>query len=340
MRNDRPPIQKATALAHSNIAFVKYWGHADSALRLPANPTLSVNLSGLDTQTTVEFDAALTSDELIIDGHPATLKAYQRVSTHLDHIRVLAQTGVNARVISRNSFPAGAGLASSASAFAALTLAATAALGLSMSEAQLSALARLGSGSASRSIPAGFVEWVQGQEHHTSYAHSIAPPEHWALCDCIALVDLGHKTVGSTEGHARAQTSPLHGARVADITARLESCKAAILARDLDMLGEIMEADAVMMHAVAMTSRPPIYYWTPATLRVMRAVVEWRAGGLPIYYTIDAGPNVHCLCENKYADEVRQRLEGLAKVNEVRVACPGGGARLIETHLGQKNGTA
>lgn len=333
MRHSLLSTRKATALAHSNIAFVKYWGHADAVLRLPANPTLSVNLSGLDTQTTVEFDAALISDELTIDGQRATEKARQRVSIHLDHVRTLAQTDLHARVVSCNSFPVGAGLASSASAFAALTLAATAALGLSMSEAQLSALARLGSGSASRSIPAGFVEWVQGAEHHTSYARSIAPPEHWALCDCIAIADAEHKAVGSTEGHARAHTSPLHGARVADITARLESCKAAILACDLDALGEIMEADAVMMHAVAMTSRPPIYYWTPATLRIMRAVVDWRIEGLPVYYTIDAGPNVHCLCENKHADEVRQRLEGLAGVKKVRVACPGSGARLVGTHL-------
>lgn len=331
--SDKLVTRKTTALAHSNIAFVKYWGHLDPSLNLPANPTLSVNLSGLDTRTTVEFDPDLAADELVIDGMPASPQATRRVSAHLDHIRILAGCKTFARVVSQNSFPAGAGLASSASAFAALTLAATAALGLALSEAELSALARRGSGSASRSVPGGFVEWVQGEDHHSSFARSIAPPEHWGLCDCIAIVDAGHKRVGSSEGHARAQSSPLHQARVADIRARLDLCKAAILNRDLTTLGEIMEADAVMMHAVAMTSRPPIYYWTPATLRVMRAVVDWRAQGLPVYYTIDAGPNVHCLCESRYADEVKTRLTGVDEVRMVLVACPGGGARTIETHL-------
>jgi len=325
--------RKATALAHPNIALVKYWGDIDPLLHLPANPSLSVNLSGLDTQTTVEFDPALSADELVINDRPAPPHSVRRVSTHLDHLRALAETDVRARVVSRNNFPAGAGLASSAAAFAALTVAATAALGLKLSEAELSAWARLGSGSACRSIPDGFVEWVEGEEHLASFARSIAPPEHWALCDCIAIVEAGHKSVGSIEGHARAQSSPLHQARVANIRARLEVCKAAIMARDLDALGEIMEADAVMMHAVAMTSRPPIYYWTPATLRIMRAVVDWCAEGMAVYYTIDAGPNVHCLCENRYADEVKKRLAEIAEVQAVRIACPGDGARLQETHL-------
>jgi diphosphomevalonate decarboxylase len=84
-----------------------------------------------------------------------------------------------------------------------------------------------------------------------------------------------------------------------------------------------------MMHAVAMTSDPPIYYWAAETMRVVRAVIDWRAGGLPVYYTIDAGPNVHCLCEQAHRDEVRRRLGALPGVQHVLVACPGYGARLI-----------
>lgn len=324
---------KATAVANANIAFVKYWGDADPALHLPANPSISMNLDGLSTVTTVAFLAGQEADEVIVDGTPAGDRGLRRVTAHLDRVRALARTELRTRVVSRNNFPAGAGLASSASAFAALTLAATAALGLTLPEDALSALARLGSGSACRSIPPGFIEWAAGDSHETSVAHSIAPPGHWPLCDCIAIVSTAHKAVGSAEGHARAPSSPLHRARVEGATARVAACRVAIMARDLPALGKAMEADTVMMHAVTMTSRPPIYYWTPVTLRIIRAVIAWRDEGLPVYYTVDAGPNVHCLCEEANAAEVTRRLEALPGVQQVRVTRPGRGAVLVSEHL-------
>jgi diphosphomevalonate decarboxylase len=268
-----------------------------------------------------------------IDGTPAGNAALRRVTAHLDRVRALAGTELQARVVSRSNFPTGAGLASSASAFAALTLAATAALGLTLAEDGLSALARLGSGSACRSVPPGFVEWAVGESHETSFARSIAPPGHWPLCDCIAIVSAAHKSVGSAEGKARALSSPLYRDRVEGAAARVSTCRTAILTHDLPALGQAMETDTVMMHAVALTSRPPIYYWTPATLRVIRAVVAWRAGGLPAHYTVDAGPNVHCLCEEAHAAELARRLEALPGVQQVRIARPGGGARLVSEHL-------
>jgi diphosphomevalonate decarboxylase len=324
---------KATAAAHPNIAFVKYWGNTDPMLHLPANPSISMNMDGLHTVTTVAFLANLETDEVLINDTPADDAAGQRVSTHLDQVRTLAGTGLQAQIISRSNFPAGTGLASSASAFAALTLAATAALGLTLAEDALSALARLGSGSACRSIPSGFVEWTVGESHDTSFARSIAPPEHWQLCDCIAVVSSAHKGVGSAEGKARAPSSPLYHARVEGAAARVAACRTAILAHDLPTLGEIMEADTVMMHAITMTSHPPIYYWTPATLRVIHAVVAWRAAGLPVYYTVDAGPNVHCICKEANAVEITRRLKTLPDVQRVRIAAPGQGARLISEHL-------
>jgi diphosphomevalonate decarboxylase len=204
---------------------------------------------------------------------------------------------------------------------------------MALNRDDLSALARLGSGSACRSIPAGFVEWRAGENDEASFARSIAPPGHWALCDCIAIVSVAHKETSSAEGHARAHSSPLYRARIRDAPDRVNACRVAILARDLAALGEIMEADAVMMHAIAMTSRPPVYYWTPGTLRILRAVVAWRAEGLPVYYTVDAGPNVHCMCEEPHVAQVVHRLESLPGVQHVRVACPGGGARTSCEHL-------
>lgn len=290
-----------------------------------------MNLAGLETVTTVEFTEGLKEDEVTIGGEAQTGTAKARVSTHLDHIRARAGIALQARVESRNNFPAGAGIASSASAFAALTLAGAAAAGLSLSEPELSALARLGSGSAARSVPSGFVEWplLVGDSPETSFAFSIAPPDYWALRDVVAVVSKSHKAVGSTGGHALASTSPLQAARVASAPERLRVCREALLARAFALLAEVVEADSNLMHAVMMTSTPPLYYWAPATLAIMKAVRAWRAEGLPVCFTIDAGPNVHCLCLAEAAPEVERRLREILDVKEILTAAPGGPARLI-----------
>jgi diphosphomevalonate decarboxylase len=321
--------QKATALAFPNIALIKYWGNRDQALRLPANDSLSFNLGDLRTTTSVEFDPHLAQDEISIDGHPVSSQAYERVVHHLDRLSDLVAGGGNgrsmsqrlhARVVSSNTFPMGVGIASSASGFAALTLAACTALGLHKSEAELSGLARLGSGSACRSIPGGFVSW------HDHYAVSIAPPHHWALNDVIAVVADRHKSVGSTEGHALADTSPLQGARVADTPRRFEQCQQAILNCDFEALAEVIEQDALLMHAVIMTSQPSLLYWLPATVSVIMAVRELRANGVPVAFTVDAGPNVHCICEAHVVKQVKQALWQIEGVRDVIQSGVGGPA--------------
>ena len=203
----------ATATANPNIAFIKYWGNRDNTLRLPVNGSISMNLDGLFTRTTVSFQSSLSSDALIINGHNVTGKGLDRVSYILDIIRGMANIHDRAEVTTENNFPSGAGIASSASAFAALALAGSKAADLDLSEPELSRLARRGSGSASRSIPGGFVEWQAGTTDEDSYAFSIAEPDHWKLVDCVAIVSASHKKTGSTEGHAIAPTSPLQEAQ-------------------------------------------------------------------------------------------------------------------------------
>ncbi len=322
-------IHTATALAHPNIAFIKYWGNRDEHLRLPVNGSISMNLDGLHTRTTVSFQPSLALDELIINGHEMTGSGLTRVASILDEVRAAAGIGFRAEVTSENNFPTGAGVASSAAAFAALALAATKAAGLDWDEAQVSRLARHGSGSACRSVPSGFVEWEPGTGDDDSVAVSIAGPEHWALADCIALVSSGHKSVGSTEGHALASTSPLQSARVADAPRRLEICRRSILGRDFDGLAAVLELDSNLMHGVMMTSNPALVYWQAATLTVMHAVHEWRAGGMPVAYTIDAGPNVHVLCPQDAAAGVAERLKELPGVQDVLTARAGGPAKLM-----------
>jgi diphosphomevalonate decarboxylase len=319
----------ATALAHPNIAFIKYWGDRDTSLRLPVNGSISMNLDGLVTRTTVSFQPSLGLDELIINGHEVTGKSLERVSAILEIVRHSAGIGVKAEVVSENNFPIGAGIASSASAFAALALAATKAAGLNWSESQISRLARLGSGSAARSVPSGFVEWEMGSGDEDSYAVSIAPPEHWALSDCVAIVSTGHKTTGSTEGHALASTSLLQAARVAEAPRRLDLCRKAILERDFSLFAEIIEHDSDLMHAVMMTSRPALFYWQPATLEVMEVVRALRQNGTPVAYTIDAGPNVHIICLPTEAGKMSEDLKSIPGVSDVLVAKVGGAAKLM-----------
>ena len=327
------PDQKATAIAHPNIAFIKYWGNRDDELRLPANPSLSMNLGDLHTTTTVVFDESLEGDELTIDGQPAPEAARARASAHLDLVRHRAGVRTSARVVSRNNFPTGAGIASSASGFAALTVAACAAAGLKLAEPGLSALARRGSGSASRSVPGGYTEWLMGLGNASSFARSVAPTDHWDLRDVVVVVSREHKAVGSSRGHGLAVSSPLHTARLGAVPAMLEACKRALLARDMRAMGPLIEQDAVVMHAVMMTSRPALYYWTPATMAVIQAIQGWRAEGLPVYFTIDAGPNVHLICEAAHAPTVERQARALPGVLEILVSGPGGPARLVDTHL-------
>lgn len=320
----------ATAIAFPNIALIKYWGNRDNALRIPSNSSISMNLDGLFTRTSVSFQPSLPFDELIINGREVTGKGLERVSYVLDLARQMAGLRDNAEVVSENNFPAGAGIASSAAAFAALALASSHAAGLTLSERELSRLARRGSGSACRSIPSGFVEWRAGTSDEDSFAEAIAAPEHWDLSDCIAIVHAGHKKTGSTEGHALAGTSPLQTARVEDAPRRFEICRNAILSRDFDALAHIVELDSDIMHAVMMTSNPPLLYWQAATVDIFHAVREWRAGGLPVAYTVDAGPNVHVVCPREVQKEAESRLRSLPGISDVLLANVGGPARLVE----------
>jgi len=321
-------IHSATAIACPNIAFIKYWGDLDPCLHIPANSSISMNLEGLYTRTQVVFDPALRYDQLTLEGEPVGGIALERVNAMLDRVREMAGIATFAAVDSFSNFPISAGIASSASAFAALSLAATTAAGLKLNEKELSRLARTGSGSACRSIPGGFVEWQAGESDEESYSFSIASPKHWDLVDCIVLVSPAQKPVSSSEGHALALTSILQPTRVTDTDRRLGLCRMAILRRDFASFAEVVELDSNLMHAVMITSTPSLLYWQPATVEVMHAVQSWRSEGLPVCYTIDAGPNVHVLCPGGEAERIAQRLRELPGVLQVLTAYPGGPAYL------------
>jgi diphosphomevalonate decarboxylase len=320
----------AKATAHPNIALIKYWGNRDNHLNIPANGSISMNLGKLETSTHIVFNPDYSSDQLTINGKPTEGMALERMSRFLDRVRRLAKKDFHAMVMSTSNYSADAGLASSAAAYAALALAASQALGLDLPEVELSRLARRGSGSACRSIPPGFVEWLPGETDLDSYAVSIAAPEHWKLSDCIAIIQNKPKNVPSYEGHLLAQTSPIQPARVQDAPRRLDICRQAILKRDFEALAQVVELDSNLMHAVMMTSTPPLYYWEPASLDVMRIIPSWRKQGIPSCFTLDAGANVHVLCPTDQSDHVSGLLKSIPGVKEVLKTIPGGGALLFE----------
>lgn len=316
----------ATGVAHPNIAFIKYWGVRNAAIHLPVNGSISMNLAELFTKVKITFDVQLKNDELVIDGEAATIPQLERMSIFLDQGRKFADISENARVETTSNFPMSAGVASSASVFAAAAVALNSALDLNLDQPALSRLARLGSGSACRSIPPGFVEWKPGADDQSSYAESIFPSKYWELANCIAIIQTGGKKISSKEGHTLASSSPLQVSRVLDAPRRLDVCRQAIRERDFFALAEIVELDSNWMHAVMMTSTPPLFYWDPITLAVMKAVTESRQKGLPVCYTVDAGPNVHVITVSNASSTVQDLLHSIPGVQDVLVCHPGGAA--------------
>lgn len=327
---------KATIRAGSNIAFIKYWGVDDATINLPQNNSISMTLADAHTTTTVEWlpVGEIAHDEIVLDGVRLEERKAARLVRHLDRIRTLAAVDSRARVVSQNNFPMASGIASSASGFAALTTAACRALGLTWDATRLSALARRGSGSASRSLFGGFVEWERGQDDASSVAHQLHPADHWALYDVVAVVSGAEKAVSSEQGHGLAGSSPLNRGRVAGLAQALAEVRAALATRDLHHLGPVIEQDALAMHAVMMTSKPSLLYWQPGTLEIIHAVRQWREQeGIAAYFTIDAGPNLHVICEAETAPIIQSRLQTLASVQQIIVSRPGPAPVVLCEHL-------
>lgn len=321
---------KATAIAHPNLPFVKYMGRKDEVLRLPENASISMNLSDLVTTTTVEFSPAFSEDVVIIDGEREEGEQSRAVK-HLDRIRALAKVTHRARVESRNSFSAGTGLSSSSSGFAALTVAGAAAAGLKLSEKELSILARQGSGSACRSIPAGFVLWRDGDTSEESYAESLYPPDYWDLADVVAIVHREKKKTSSSASHRQVASGPYYRARIERMSGKVAQCLDILKHRDFPALGEFMEEEARDLHVIFMSAG--IIHLEPGTLDIMKRTAGWREEGIGVYYTVNTGQDIHLVCEPKDVKAVRKKLEALGFVREIIVSRPGGAARLIDEHL-------
>jgi diphosphomevalonate decarboxylase len=313
-------VKRATAVAHANIALVKYWGKRDEVQHLPEAPSLSIALDRLATTTTVELGVA--HDSLVLDGRTASDNELRKARLLLD----AAGIAEKARIESRNSFPTAAGLASSASGFAALAVAACAAAGVARTTRELSALARRGSGSAARSVPGGWAAWED------EYAEQVAPPDHLPLRAVIAICGEGKKEVGSRDGmKLTRETSPYHGAFLAQCRRDFGEARKLLHDRNLAGLGALAERNALRMHADALAADPPLLYWEPATISCLQALRRLREGGTYAWPTIDAGPHVVALCAPADAPEVESTLRAVPGVRDVIVCAPAGAARVVES---------
>jgi len=332
-------MKKGTAVAPSNIAFVKYWGKRNNTLTLPNNGSISMSLDSLWTKTTVAHAPEYKEDEVWIKSFRGKFEKVDgskkdRVINQIVRLKKMAGIKNHVKVMSENNFPSDVGIASSASGFCALTAAATQAFGMKISEKKLSILTRLGgSGSAVRSVFGGFVEWKKGSSAGNSYAVQLAPETHWDLADVVAIVSTKEKKVSSLEGHDLVKTSPYYQARLKTLPHRLAVIRKAIQKKDFSSLGKEIEKDAISLHVVAMTCDPAVFYLNGRTLDVIEEVLDMRKEGIPAFYTMDAGPNVHIICEKKNMERIAKRMKKLPYVSLVLASSIGRGVRYSDQHL-------
>ncbi|MBL7016371.1 MAG: diphosphomevalonate decarboxylase [Kiritimatiellales bacterium] len=286
------PGTRGEAFAPANIALCKYWGKRDTELNLPVNSSFSISLGKLGTRTIIKF--AKSADRIFLNGKPAPKAFAVRLSAYLDLFRAEGQFF---EVRTKNNIPTAAGLASSASGFAALVKALDQLMGWGFNPRELSMLARLGSGSASRSLYDGFAVWHAGQrpDGMDSYAELIDAP--WdSLRIGILEVSKVRKKVGSTEGMNRTcETSELYEAWPKQAACDYDELRTAVAAQDFPMFGKTAENNALAMHATMMAAWPPLCYWKPQSVSLMQKVWAAREQGMELYFTMDAGPNLKLL---------------------------------------------
>ncbi len=317
-------MTRATAVAHPNIALAKYWGKRDRALNLPTNGSLSLTLAPFCTTTSVTW--GVDTDLARLDGREASGDEARKMFALLDR---MAPGRPGVAIETGNNFPTAAGLASSASGFAALVVAAEAAMGGTRSLEELAVFARMGSGSATRSLHGGWVLWPRGERPDGLDSHGVpvAPVDHWDVRMVVAVVKAGRKDTGSTDGMNHTQaTSPFFDAWVATAEADLPEAKDAVLARDLERLGTLVERSAMRMHGSMLGADPWLCYFAPGSLLALAAVRALRREGIGAWATMDAGPNVKVLCAAGDAPRVADALREAAE--RVEVLAPGGPARV------------
>jgi len=327
--NERVEIGYGEAQAHPSLALIKYWGKADRTENLPATPSLAVTLDGLTTGTRVEISYSgknrIISDKVFIDGILQDQKRFYPFFTEFRKIVEARQPGgglFSIRAESSSDFPTAAGLASSSSGFAALAVACCNAAGLNLSPEKLSSLARVGSASAARSIYGGFTRLNAESE----YAEQIYDKNWWPDFRIIVLeLEKGPKAVSSRQAMEITRlSSPYYKSWVQDSKELMEEAVSALTLKDLEILGPVIRKSYLRMFATMLSADPPIIYWKPVSLSVIRLCEEMRSEGISVWETMDAGPQVKLFCNERDAGIICRRLDEKIKNISYRVCSPGG----------------
>ncbi|WFE68028.1 diphosphomevalonate decarboxylase [Thiomicrospira sp. R3] len=281
--------------ADVNIALSKYWGKRQTELNLPTNSSLSVSLPGLGTQTQLSvIDApkhqAWLNDQALEENDPFS----QRLTTYLSPF---CPQGQAFKILTHNTVATAAGLASSASGYAALVLALNDLFDWQLSDKQLSILARMGSGSASRSIYQGFSIWHKGEDDDGMDSYAEKLNQVWPeLAIGLVKVNIAQKPIGSTAGMQQTvKHCDLYQAWPNQAERQVQQIQQAIIQRDFSQLGQLAEHNALSMHATMIASWPPILYWQAESVSAMHQVWQCRQQGIEVYFTMDAGPNLKLL---------------------------------------------
>lgn len=321
---------KVTARAHTNIALVKYWGKKDRQLIIPQTDSLSLTLDKFYTDTTVEFRSELQHDQLTVDGQSFAPEQMTKVTRVLNRVRELSHQQGYAVITSTNHVPMAAGLASSASAFAALALAASQAAGLSLNGRDLSRLARRGSGSATRSIFGGLVEWHAGHDDQSSYAEPIMEQVDFGIEMLAILIDTNPKAISSRGGmQSSVATSPFYPVWRDVVAHDMVAMKRAIDSHDISSIGHLAEENAMRMHALTLSADPDYTYFDGGTIKAMDLIKGLRNQGINCYYTMDAGPNVKVIYDRRDRERIINALAPAFGADHLVVAQPGPGAHLL-----------
>ncbi len=342
-----------TAIGTPNIALTKYWGKRDDKLILPMNSSISITLGEqLNTKTSVLFSDKFKSDKLYINGELQNMgdKELSDRFQMLNRMRGMAKSDAKALVVSYNSFPTASGLASSASGMATLAFAASKALGLNLSTKDLSILARMGSGSACRSVLGGIVEWKKGtkSDGSDSYAEQIVDEKYWPeLIDIVSIVTVAKKKVSSTAGMKQTVANGiLYKGRPEYVEKANLWLIDAIKKRDFKTLAEITMRDSNNLHSVMLDTWPPIIYLSDVSKNIIYKIHELNdAAGEPVAaYTFDAGANANIITLAKHSALVTKALKEVEGVTKTIRLAAGGGPRLLaekdslidERHLSPK----
>lgn len=309
--------------AYTNIALIKYWGKRDDALILPTSSSLSLTLDAFYTETSVSFDYSLEKDTFYLNETIQDEAATLKVSRFLNLFREQADLKAPAIIRSTNYVPTAAGLASSASGMAALAGAANLATDLNLSPQELSIFARQGSGSATRSIYGGFVEWQKGTSSSDSYAVKIDDAA-WDIGMVVVVVNKKQKELSSREGMKQTvATSPFYSGWIESTAVDLVNIKKAISQHDFEQVGEIAESNGMKMHGTMLGANPPISYWEPDSVLAMQMVRQLRKKGIPCYFTMDAGPNVKVLCRLSDSEKIKTAFLNYFIEDQLIVSGPG-----------------